>query len=109
MTDGLASLNTNPLKDWIRKSREQARRAPQRYIAHYADVVTCDQKYAWMVRNTLDEIKRNCGQYDGTTPTGEYCGKLFLRQGFLVWFGIDKTNPMTHIKWNFREIRIIDE
>jgi hypothetical protein len=109
MTDGLATLNANPLKDWIARSREEERRAPERYLSHYVDKVTCDEKYAHMMRNTLDEIKMNCGEYNGTMPTGAYCGKIFLRQGFLVWFGIDKTNPMVNTKLNFREIRIIDE
>jgi hypothetical protein len=105
----MLDLATNPLKNWIATSREEERRAPQRYLSYYADRVTCDEKYAFMMRNTLDEMKRNCGEYNGTTPTGEYCGKIFVREGFIVWFGICKVDPMTRIQWNFREIRIIDE
>lgn len=105
----MPGLVGNPLKDWIVRSREEERLAPERYLPHYADRVTCDEKYAHMMRNTYDEMKRNCGEYNGTMPTGMFCGKIFLRQGFVVWFGIDKTNPMSNIKINFREIRIIDE
>ncbi len=109
MSSLIAGLQGNPLKDWIAHSREEERRAPERYISYYADKVTCDDKYAHMMRNTFDEIKIHCGEYNGTMPTGQYCGKLFVREGFIVWYGIDKQNPMSHIAINFREVRIIDE
>lgn len=96
----------NPLKKWIRKSREEERQAPQRYLSYYRDRVVCDEETAYMAQETFDEIRNNCGQYDGTTPTGEYCGKMFIRHGHLVWFGIDKTYPMFRIQWNFRKVII---
>lgn len=96
----------NSLKRWIQKSREEERRAPQRYLSYYRDRVVCDEENAYMAQETFDEIRDNCGQYNGTTPTGEYCGKMFIRHGHLVWFGIDKKYPMYRIQWNFRRVII---
>ena len=96
-------------KNWIRASREQERRRPERYLSHYSDTVTCDDEYAWMTQETLDKIKRHCGQYNLTFPTGDYCGKMFLQDHYLVWYGISKENPRSYVKLNYREIRLIDE
>jgi hypothetical protein len=98
----------NPLKAWVKESREQQRRAPGRYLASYPELVM-DEKMVMMTQETLDRIERNCGRYDGTFPTGEYCGKMFLRGDYLWWFGISKEKPMTRIAWNSRKIIVVEE
>lgn len=95
----------NPLKIWIKKSREMERHHPEMYLRFYPELVF-DDKNVWMTEETLEKIRWNCGRYDGTIPTGVYCSKMFLRGPNLVWFGICKENPMTHVKWNFRTILI---
>lgn len=98
----------NALKAWVIESRKQQRRAPERYLASYPELVM-DEKSVMMTQETLDRIKRDCGRYDGTWPTGEYLGKMFLRGRHLFWIGISKENPMTHIAWNSREIVVVPE
>lgn len=97
----------NPLKNWIKQSREQQRRAPERYLESYPELVM-DDKTVLMTQATLDKIERNCGRYDGTFPTGEYCGKMFLRGPYLFWIGISKDKPMTHVSWNNRKIVVVE-
>lgn len=104
----MAERQANALKSWIRFSREQERRSPERYISYYVDRVNCDDTFARMTQETYDEIESNCGRYDGTTPTGEYCGKMFVRGDRLVWYGISKANPLTHVAWNVRKVLITD-
>lgn len=96
----------NPLKLWIQNSREQEQHAPERYLSRYVGRMTCDTQHVWMTQELYEEIVRNCGRYDGTFPTGEYCGKMFVRRGMLMWFGISKHDPMTHVGINAREILI---
>lgn len=107
MTEATAKT-TNPLKAWVVKSREQQRRAPERYLSYYPELIF-DETSVLMTRETFEKIERNCGRYDGTTPTGEYCGKMFIRGSRLVWFGICKEKPMTNIQWNWREIVITND
>lgn len=97
---------TNPLKEWIVQSREMQRRFPGQYLASYAGELGFDERHVWMTQEIYETILRNCGRYDATVPTGQYCGKMFIRGQKLVWFGIDKENPMTRVKWNTREILI---
>lgn len=97
---------TNPLKAWIVKSREEQRHAREMYLADYPELV-CDDTHVMMSQATFDKIKRNCGTYDGTLPTGQFCGKMFLRHGELWWIGISKDKPMTHICWKSRKILIL--
>lgn len=99
-------MASNPLQRWIRKSREQERRHPASYLTAYADDLKFDDSHVWMSQETYDAIERNCGRYNGTIPTGQFCGKMFLRGTRLAWFGIDRENPMDHVKINFREILI---
>lgn len=100
----------NPLKRWIKLSREEERLAPERYLSYYLDRVTCDDDHAWMTQNTYEEMIRNCGQYDGTMPTGQFCGKIFMRRMLgvqhLVWFGIARKDPMNNVQFNTRQILI---
>src|SRR3954447_9006601 len=68
----------NKVKDfqiWIRKSREAAKRNPERYLVNYD--FEMDEKNVWMTKEEYDLVLRNCGAYNGTIPTGRYCGKLF--------------------------------
>ena len=69
----------NELKKWIVASREQEKRHPKMYINYYLDRLITDDKAVLMTRETYDEILRNCHRYDGTLPTGVYCGKMFVR------------------------------
>lgn len=96
----------NQLKAWIQESRKQERRAPERYLSHYEGRMTCDDKHVWMTQDVYEEIVRNCGRYDGTLPTGEYCGKMFMRGPHLMWFGISGKDPMTNVGINAREVLI---
>lgn len=98
----------NPLKSWIKTSREMAMHSPELYLAHYVNEVYCDDEHVWMTHETLDRIKRHCGEYDGTLPTGQYCGKMFIRHGELWWIGISKKNPMTNLAWKSRKIIVCD-
>src|SRR6059058_5614108 len=99
----------NQLKDWVLKSREQQRRHPERYLAYWASKTFIDETHAVMTLEQLEEISRECGRYDGTLPTGEYLGKMFLRRGNLCWFSISKEKPMTHSAIQIRTIQIVDE
>lgn len=98
----------NPLKDWIKASREEQRRAPKRYLAGYTpdelQLVGHDEVH--MTQETYYQIERECGRYDGTLPTGEYCGKMFLRGRWLCWYGIDRVRPMELIRLNYRKVVI---
>lgn len=96
----------NALREWIRTSREEQRRSPERYLASYPELVM-DDKEVMMTQETLDRIERDCGRYDGTLPTGEYLGKMFLRGECLCWIGISKENPQTHISWKSRKIVVV--
>lgn len=96
----------NALKQWVLSSRIEERRRPERYLKYYPEL-KCDENYVYMTQETLDKIERNCGRYDGTLPTGEYLGKMFLRGGSLFWIGISKERPMSHIAWNSRKIVVI--
>lgn len=98
----------NALKRWVKESREQQRRAPERYLASYPELVM-DETTVMMTRETLERLERNCGRYEGTWPTGEYLGKMWLRGNHLWWFGICKAKPMTHISWNSRKIVVVSE
>lgn len=98
----------NALQRWVKESREQQRRAPERYLASYPELVM-DETTVMMTSDTLERIARNCGRYDGCWPTGEYLGKMFLRGPYLFWIGICKEKPMTHISWNSRRIVVVSE
>lgn len=100
----------NPLKAWVVESRAQQRRYPEMYLAAYPELIF-DETSVMMTQETQARIKHHCGRYDGCYPTGEYCGKIFLRGVNLCWFGIDTTNQhtaMTMVKINYREIVIVD-
>lgn len=96
----------NPLKVWVIASREQERRAPERYLRYYPELIM-DDTHVLMSKEVLGRIERNCGRYDGTLPTGEYLGKMFVRGNHLCWFGISKERPMTHADYKSREIVLI--
>lgn len=81
------------------------RRHPEQYITSYPQLKG-DATHVWMDEETFDAIMRNCGRYDGTLPTGEYVGKMFIRGYRLFWYGIDKKRPMTERKLHSREILI---
>ena len=98
----------NALKRWVKDSREQQRRAPERYLASYPELIM-DETTVMMTQETFERIERNCGRYEGTWPTGEYLGKMFLRGTYLWWFGISKEKPMTHISWKSRRIVVVGE
>lgn len=89
---------------WIRKSREAAKKNPERYIGAYD--LEYDDTTVWMTQETYDAIVKNCGIYNGTVPTGQYCGKMFVRNGNIMWFGIDKDNALNNIRFNSRAILI---
>lgn len=95
----------NSLQKWIRKSRAEARLVPKRYLSGYPDLVF-DEHHVWMTEETHATIVRNCGTYDGGLPTTKLCGKMFLSRGQLMWFGIDKEDPMNSIAINSRIILI---
>lgn len=94
----------SPLKKWIRRSREAENRDPNRFLSAYD--LKFDSQHVWMTQSTYDAIVRNCGVYNGIMPTAEYCGKIFLRNGKLMWFGINKEDPTNPIKINSRAILI---
>lgn len=96
----------NARKAWVTESRKKQARAPERYLASYPELVM-DEDTVLMTQTTFDKIKHHCGTYDGTWPSGEYLGKMFLRHGRLFWIGISKEHPMTHIAWNSREIVVV--
>jgi hypothetical protein len=96
-------------KKWISDSREQQRRHPERYVAFWASELTCDDTHVLMTRDQHETIRRECGAYEGTLPTGQYLGKMFLRGGCLCWFAISKDNPLTHVAIQARTIQIVDE
>lgn len=97
----------NALKAWVTKSREEQRRAPERYIASYPNLFM-DETHVLMTREEFERLERNLGRYEGTWPTGEYLGKMFLRGNHLYWFTISKTKPMTHTALQSREIQIVE-
>jgi hypothetical protein len=94
-------------KEWVRDSREHQRRAPERYLAFYPELVV-DGKSVLMTKATLDKIERNCGRYDGCLPTGQILGKMFLRGEHLGWFGICKEDPQNGVSINFRRIVVVE-
>lgn len=96
---------TNPLWKWVRRSREEQRRHPERFLVSYPQL-KCDADHVWMDEETYEAILRNCGRYDGTLPTGEYVGKMFIRGVHLMWYGIDKRKPMTNRLLHSRQILI---
>lgn len=98
----------NPLKQWIVESRAEQRRNPDRYIANYPELIF-DDTSVMMNKETLEKIERHCGRYDGCMPTGDFCGKMFLRGSGLCWFGISKENPMQMTQINYREVVLVDE
>jgi len=89
---------------WIRKSREAARQNPERYLVNYD--FEMDEKNVWMTKEEYDLLLRNVGAYNGTIPTGQYCGKLFVRHRQLWWFGIAKGDALNKIQLNSRMILI---
>lgn len=97
----------NALSDWVRRSREEQRRAPERYLANYPELVM-DSKRVIMSKETFDKIRHHCGRYDGTYPTGAYLGKMFLRGECLCWFTFSKSKPMTNTGVEFRTIEIVE-
>jgi hypothetical protein len=97
----------NALKKWVLESREMARRTPERYLAYWWKEIIVDEVSAYMTRETLEKIEKGCGRYDGTLPTGEYVGKVFLRGDSLWWIGISKVNPMARVQWNSRRIVLV--
>lgn len=99
---------SNPLKEWVKESRRQQAYSPELYLSHYYGDLIMDETSVIMSRETFERIKRNCGEYDGTLPSGQYCGKAFIRHGELWWIGISKTKPMTHVQWKSRKILIHD-
>lgn len=99
---------TNPLKDWVTKSRKEAQYAPQLYLRFYPELVI-GPRAVLMTKECYERIKHNCGVYNGSIPTGQYLGKMFLRNGALCWFGIDKEHPMTHVMIQCRAIIFKDE
>lgn len=95
----------NALKAWIQSSREQQRRTPERYLGTYDFVM--DEDTVLMTEKEFQTIERECGHYDGTWPTGEYLGKMFIRHGKLCWFSIDKKDPQNNIAIESRKIVIV--
>jgi hypothetical protein len=95
-------------KEWVRDSREQQRRAPERYLAFYPELVM-DDKSVLLTQETLDKIERNCGRYDGCLPTGQILGKMFLR-GELSSYGSEsrKEDPQNGVSINFRRIVVVE-
>jgi len=89
---------------WIRKSREAAKQNPERYLVNYD--FEMDDKNVWMTKEEYDLLLRNVGAYNGTIPTGQYCGKLFVRHRKLMWFGIAKEDALNKIALNERMILI---
>jgi hypothetical protein len=97
----------NGLKEWVVRSREQQRRAPERYLASYPNL-RMDDTHVLMTEELLEKITRACGRYDATIPTGAYLGKMFVRGGCLCWFSIDTHNPMTHYVIQCRTIQMVE-
>lgn len=98
----------NPLKAWMVESRAEQKRVPKRYLANYPEIEFVGNRVR-MTRALRDTIEQNCGRYEHSFPTGQYCGKMFLRGKYLCWYGIDKHNPMKMVALNFREIILADE
>lgn len=98
----------NGLKNWVKRSREQAQRHPERYISSWLHLPR-DTERVFMTSRQLEEIKRDCGRYDGTLPTGVYLGKMFLRGECLCWYSISKIDPMNNCDIQSRIIQIVDE
>lgn len=89
---------------WVRKSREAARHNPERYLGSYD--FEMDEHNVWMTQETYDALVHNVGIYNGTIPTGQYLGKMFIRGTRLMWFGLDKEDAIGKIKLNSRMILI---
>lgn len=89
---------------WIRKSREAAKKNPECYLVNYD--FEMDEKNVWMTKEEYDLLLRNVGSYNGTIPTGQYCGKLFVRHKKLMWYGIAKSNLVKKVQLNARIILI---
>src|SRR4051794_15585752 len=97
----------NTLKKWVLESREMARRTPERYLAYWWKEIIVDAASVYMTPETLEKIEKSCGRYDGTLPTGEYVGKVFLRGGSFCWIGISRENAMACVQWNTRRIVLV--
>jgi hypothetical protein len=97
----------NELKKWVRRSREEQERSPERYLASYPDL-WMDDTHVLLAPDVLETIKRECGRYDGTLPTGVYLGKMFLRNDCLCWFSIAKEKPMTDYAIQRRIIQVVE-
>lgn len=98
----------NALKEWVQRSREEQRRAPERYIGSYPELYM-DDTHVLMSLDLLEKIERSCGRYDVTIPTGVYLGKMFLSGDHLCWFSIAKEQPMTNCAIKSRTIQIVEE
>lgn len=94
---------------WVRASRDEAHHNPQGYLISYEGLLVMDESSVKMTRETFDRILRYCGRYDGTFPTGQYLGKMFIRGESLWWIGINPEKPFTHIAWRHRKVVIVDE
>lgn len=105
--DVVKNLEVNGLKNWVIRSREEQRKAPERYLASYPDLVM-DETRVLLTKEQLEKIDRYCGRYESTFPTGVFLGRMFIRGDLLCWFGIDKNNPMTNSAIKFRLIEVID-
>jgi len=90
------------------KSREEQRRAPERYLASYPDL-TMDEDSVLLTEDQFEKIKRHCGRYDGCFPTGVYLGKMFLRGECLCWFAIAKVKPLTDYSIEVRRIELVEK
>lgn len=97
----------NALKNWVKRSREEEKRNPERYIASYPDLVM-DDTHVLMTKEQLEKIRRECGRYDGTYPTGVYLGKMFLRWDRLCWFTWSRSQPMTRTDIESRIIQVVE-
>ncbi len=100
----------NPLKTWIKTSREMELHHPGQYLSYYANRVVCTDTEAWMTSSTFNEMVSNCGAYKYGIPVDEYyCGRLFVRGATLeelCWFGIGSDKSMQRSSLNSRTIRI---
>lgn len=90
---------------WVRKSREAAKQNPERYLGNYD--FEMDEDNVWMTQETYDVLVRHCGIHRATEiPSGQYLGKLFVRNQRLMWFGIARGNTDNTAAFNSRLILI---